>query len=455
MAPQMGKKMRNKPVKRIKPKSKEDQKKKRMRIKKQCEKMKQSKKVPKLLELLDNTCKKNLAEWLLKFPTAVATMSQNKVKFGIIMQTFGMLDRSLTGAMQTRLKQLEQKPKTPAETAEVQGSEAGIPLPHATVVKCNLLLPKEYQCQREWQTLFNFLRDQSLENMGVTHVDRALALLDMGFAKSVDPTMQGDLHERIRDKLLKQREVANAKNKEKADKKKQEQKILDEYKTLSSPINWEIGCRPIVHTGLVVSQDPQVIFGPFSLSASELADLLITAKKDASHTRLKWIHLAVLSLYTGSHYRKLNMLLQNKGNEAEVRKYAHYLVHLTNALNILEKLPQDDSIVYRGTGYFELNIQQEDKLVFQAPTSASKSMCVANGFMKSKGILFVIETLTAASIEKFSLFKHEKEVLCPPNSCFTVKKITRDKGEMAKVLFQLTDDDREDIEIMVLLEQYA
>lgn len=466
MAPQNGKnmpkKMRKKAVKRIKPRLKENKEKKRMRNKMNAKKIKQSKQVPELLECFDNGCLKNFQEWLVEFPIKLGSMSQSTVKFGLIVQKFGMLEASLTTAMQNRLTQLEQEQKTLKPTAEAQGSVVVILPPHTPSVKSNLLLPREYQSQKAWQTLLDFLRDESFEKMGITFVDRALRLLDLGFAKSVnptmdgEPTMQGDLQQRIRDKLLEQQALAKAKNAERAEKQKQERLIASEYKNLDSKITWKEHSRPVAYTGLVVSQDPEVIFGPFSFSQQGLKDLLDNARMDAKETSLNWLHQAVLTVYTGSYYAKLNRILRSDGNEAEFRKYAHFLVHLTNALIVLEKLPEDQTTVHRGTAWFKLDIQPGDTLVFQAPTSASKSMRVANGFMKSKGIHFVIiKALTAKSIEKYSEFEHEKEVLFPPNSHFSVLTITQVKGEMAKVLPDLTDDNIQDIDTMVVLEQYA
>jgi len=464
MAPQFGKNMPKKPkkaVKRIRRESKENKEKKRMQLlmrnKMNAKKRKVLKEVPELLKYLDNGCLKNLEEWLKKLPDELTSMSQNKVKFGSIALKFGMLDASLIDTIRQRLTQLEEERKTLEQTAKAQGSEGGILPPHTPSVNSNLLLPKEYQSSKAWQALLDFLRDGSFEKMGVTFVDRALRLLELGFAKSVDPTMNGEpsMHERIRDKLLKQQALANAKNAEKAEKQKQARLILNEYKNLDSQITWKQHSRTVAHTGLLVSNKSDVIFGPFSLSQQELEDLLDKARKDAMGTSLSWIHRAVLELYTSSYFANLNKVLRSDGNEAEFRKYAHFLVHLTNALSVLEKLPEDQTTVHRGTGFFKLTIQPGDLLVFPAPTSASKSMCVANGFRKSKGIHFVMKALTAKGIEDFSLFKHEKEVLFPPNSHFEVQTITHDKGEMAKVLPDLTDDDIQDIHTMVVLEQYA
>jgi len=458
MAPHFGKNTSKKPkkaVKRVWRESKANKEKKRiqqlMRNQMNAKKIKVLTEVPELLKCLDNGCLKNLEEWLQKLPDALTRMSQNKVKFGSIALEFGMLDASLTDTIRQRLTQLEEQRKKLDQTAKAPGSEAGIVPPHTPSVNSNLLLPKAYQSRKKWQALLNFLRHGSFEKMGVTSVDRALRLLELGFAKSVDPTM----HESIRDKLLKQKEVTKAKNAEKAETQKKKLMILKEYKNLKNGLTWEDHTRPVAYTGLLVSQDPRVIFGPFPLSQQELEDLMHDAKNDAIETSLTPIHQAVLKFYTGSHFATLNRVVRTEGNEAEFQKYAHFLVHLTNALSVLEKLPEDQTIVHRGTAYIELKILPGDKLVFQAPTSASKSMRVANGFMHSGGIHFVIKLLTAKSIEKISIFEHEKEVLFPPNSHFEVKTMTCDKDEMAKVLLDLTDDEIQHIHTMVVLEQYA
>jgi hypothetical protein len=465
MAPQFGKNMPNKPKKVVKINkhlSKERKEKTRMLMKMNARKRKVLKEVPELLKYLDNGCLNNLQEWLNNLPHELTRMSQNKVNFGSTVLKFGMLDASLSEPIRQRLTQLKEERKTPEQTAKAQGSEAGILPPHTPSVNSNLLLPKKYQSITEWKTLFIFLRDGSFEKMGVKLVDQALRLLELGFAKSVDPTMnqestmQGDLHGSIRDKLLKQQALAKAKNEEKAEKKKLVQKKLEENKNnLGCEITWTKDCRPVDYPGLVVSPDPRVIYAPFSLSEQELEDLIDEAKKDAIETSLPGMHESVLKLYTSQHYKPLNTVLRTPGNEAEFKKYAHYLVHLTNALSLLEKLPQDENTVHRGTACFKLEIQADDLIVFPAPTSASKSMRIAHGFTGSNGNHFVIKVLTGKSIEKFSFFPDEKEVLLPPNSYFKVEKITRDKDEMAKVLLNLTGDNIENIDTMVVLVQYA
>lgn len=484
MAPLMGRNMQKKTTKaykRNKHLSKENKEKTRMKKKMNDKRIQELKQVPGLLQCLDNRCLQNLEDWLKKFPDALKRMAQNQVRFGLTALKFGMLKAELIGPIQERLAQFEQERKKREQTGEAQGSEAVILPPHTPSVNSKLLLPKEYQSVKAWQTLLIFLRERSFEKMGVKLVDQALRLLDLGFAKSVDPTMnqestmQGDLHGSIRDKLLKQQALAKAKNAERAEKQKQDQLIVDEYKNLDSRITWKKHSRPVAHTGLVVSHDPEVIFGPFSFCKQGLEDLLDNARQDAIGTSLKVIHQAALTVYTGKHFKQLNDILRSDGNEAHIPKFAHFLVHLTNALFLLEKLPEDQTTVHRGTAWFELNIQPGAILVFQAPTSASKSMLVANAFMKSaigymqskgtgymqsKGMHFVIKALTAKSIEKFSLFKDEREVLFPPNSHFVVISITRNngeiaKGEIAKMLQDLTDDDIQNIHTMVVLEQYA
>jgi len=465
MAPQLGKNVPKNKVRKIKSKSKELKKKqmkckskeyKKMqieKIKKKAEKMKKSKQVPLLLKRLDKTYMKNLKDWLSNFSSAALTGMQCKgVDFGMVLAKIGLLEETFIEVMQNWLGELAQK--CDANTVPTEK-------PHK---KIQLILDNKILQLKSWLDLLHFLLQPlaTYENMCVSDVERALELLDLGFARSVHPTIKqkhkipdGDLCEDIRNKLRQQKALAEKKNAERADKKQQDQKILKEYRNFGDKMTWEEHSRPVAHTGLIVSLDPQKILGPFSMSTQVLEDFLNDARKEAIGTSQTWFHILVLRVYTGPYYAKLNKVLRSHGNEPELKKYAHFLVHLTNALSVLEKLPKDQRTVHRGTALFELNIQPGDKLVFQAPTSASKSMHVANSFMKSQGIHFVIKALTAAGIENFSSYPHEREVLFPPNSHFEVKTITRDKGEMAKVLLSLTADHIQRIDTMVVLEQYA
>ena len=440
--------------KNFKRKSKEDRKKLLVRNKKIADKMKQSKQVPMLLIEFDKAYKDNLKTWLSNFSeAALAKMVCKEVDFVMLLAKIGPLDEKF-------IKVIE---NWPSELAQKCGADI---LPTNNPDKRHeLIWDDKLLREKTWLDLLKFLlqEGENYEKMCVSHVERALELLNLGFAKFVHPTIKqkhkipdGDLHEGIRHKLQLQKQVAEAKKTEKAKKKKENQAALNEYKkNLDQIITWKRNYRNIAYTGLVVSDKPKTIFAPFSLSESELKFLLEKATKKATETSLSVMNAAALYLYTGDSYAILNSDLRTKGNEHKLPAYAHFLIHLSNALGNLKALQGEERIVHRGTKFFELNLEVGQKLCFQAPTSASKSKDVANGFMQSEGLHFVIETLTGKSIESFSYFPKEEEVLLPPNSCFEVEQITSRQEEIAKVLTGLTEHKRQRIRTMVVLKQYA
>lgn len=452
MAPKIGNKMQKKVLK-IKRKSKEDRMKEMVRNKKNAEKMKQSKEVPLLLIKLNNVYLENLRKWLSNFSEAALTEMQRKeVDFGLLLAKIGLLPETFIKVTENPLGELAQK------------CDAGTEPTKTPDKRPELILDNKLLHQTPWLDLLKFLlqEGEKYEKMCVSHVERAMELLNLGFAKSVHRTIKeklkipdGDLHEGIRHKLLLQKQVAEAKKAEKAKKEKEAQTALSQYTNLGGPLTWEKGYRPVGFVGLLPENDPRIIFAPFGFSACELQSLLDEARKLAEGTSVTMIHAAALLVYSGEHYAKLNMLLRTRGNEDKLKDYAHYLIHLRNALGNLKALQGEERIVHRGTKFFELYLEVGQKLMFQAPTSASKSIDVANRFMESEGLHFVIETLTGKSIESFSYFPKEVEVLLPPNSCFEVKQITSDQEEIEKVLRGLAEHKRQRIRTMVVLEQYA
>lgn len=451
MAPKFGNKMLKKKVRKNNRKSKENRKKEVERNKKNAEKKKQSEEVPTLLKQLDKTYMKNLQECVSNASTAALTeFSCKESDFCILLGKFGMVKKTFMQDLENSLSK------------QAENCDAGIEPSKKAEKKIGLILPDEMRRQKSWLKLLEYLLQphQKYANMRVKHVDRAETLLDLGFAQDVDPaikpknTMHGDLREGIRYKLQQQRSLAEAKQAEE-NKKQKEKKILEEKYTSFGVLNWSEHCRPACHNGFLASNCLEEILEPFKLSNSDLAGLLSTTTTDALGTPLPKTLRIVLLVYTSAHYKPFNKALRTPGNGHMFAKYANFLVHLTNALFLLPQLNGADETVYRGTTNMNFDVQVKGRFVWQAPTSASKNMCVANGFIQGQGILFVITALTGKSIKHFSKYPHEDEVLFPPNAHFQVTRRTDDKAEMAMVLVQLKPHQLENIKTTVFITQYA
>merc|ERR1711906_57884 len=451
MVAQTGKKMPKKKVLTTKRKSEESRKREMARNKKNAEKMKQLEQVPTLLKKLDKVYIKNLTGWLSNLSTAAHTeIPRKEVEFGTLLVKFGLV-------AQTFIQVIDNSP-----SKQAQNCDAGIEPTKKPEQRIRLILHDKMLLKKSWLNLLEYLL-QPLEknaNMRGSHVDRAETLLDLGFAQYVDPAikpkdkMDGDFRGDIRKKLQQQRSLAEAKQAEEAEKQK-EKKTLEEKYTRFGVLEWSEHCRPPWHNGFLASKCLKVIFEPFELSDLDLASLLSTPTTDALDKPLPDMHRAVLLLYTSAHYQPLNKALRTTGNGPIFAKYANFLVHLTNALCLLPPLQEADKTVYRGTTNMNFDVKEKGTFVWPAPTSASKNMCVANGFIQGQGILFVIRALTGKSIKHFSKYPHEDEVLFPPNAQFEVTRRTDDKAETATALAPLKQHQLEKIKTTVFITQYA
>jgi len=105
-----------------------------------------------------------------------------------------------------------------------------------------------------------------------------------------------------------------------------------------------------------------------------------------------------------------------------------YIYFLTNALKLLDPFVGP---VYRGIDCQISEYKPGKTIVWPAFSSSTKDPRVAIQFLKGKqGTLFLINSKTPRSIDKYSAIKTEEEVLFLPNSSFKITSQVSDAGKM-------------------------
>jgi len=140
-------------------------------------------------------------------------------------------------------------------------------------------------------------------------------------------------------------------------------------------------------------------------------------------------------------YYKLNEVLRLRNNEM-MKKWQGYLYYFLGALKKLENI---ETTVYRcvksDLNEVQNNYKYAAKIHWSSFSSSTTDIQIAKQFGK---ILFIIHILNGKNIEKYSVFKGEKEILLNPNMSFVVsphKPQFNDEGYWCIHLFQVADGD--------------
>jgi len=116
------------------------------------------------------------------------------------------------------------------------------------------------------------------------------------------------------------------------------------------------------------------------------------------------------------------------GTIEERNVFKDYIYYLTNALKLLDPFLGP---VYRGIDCKMSDFEPGKTIVWPAFSSSTRDPRVAIEFLKGKcGTLFLINSKTARSIDKYSSIKTEQEVLFLPNSFFKISSQVSDAGKM-------------------------
>jgi len=127
----------------------------------------------------------------------------------------------------------------------------------------------------------------------------------------------------------------------------------------------------------------------------------------------------------GNLYWQMNNQLRKRGEErkAALELWGKYLYYLNTAL---EKMDSETGIHYRGYEHKSevLENYKEGRLVqWGAFSSTSQDLDEAKRFInKDSGVIFRLKLMHGKSIEAFSFFKAEREILLPLSSRFIISK---------------------------------
>jgi hypothetical protein len=190
------------------------------------------------------------------------------------------------------------------------------------------------------------------------------------------------------------------------------------------------------------------------------------AKAATSHYPISEGHAAVLFAYTEETplYGTLNRAMRTPSTptdptDAELRRYADYIVHLQGALSTLPThVSSAQGMVYRGIrALLRPTLYAPGmRVTWQAFASSTKQMLNTLIFVdrlpgrRLAGSIFIIESITAKDIRHYSAIPSEEEVLFPPNSQFLVQKTLQTEQEKLNMLADLAAYDMSDLDVYVL-----
>ncbi len=162
---------------------------------------------------------------------------------------------------------------------------------------------------------------------------------------------------------------------------------------------------------------------------SLLADYLkqVLSKPFSASEILDTYEIAVIYAYSEDRYEALNERLRKNLGQLDT-DFGQELIR------ILEKLPNFEGVVYRGTSFNKqvlndyLNAFDNDKILTEfALTSASKFESEAKKFMRSSKdayqVLFKIISKEGKDITPYSKYQNEREILFKPNTQFEILSV--------------------------------
>jgi len=159
-----------------------------------------------------------------------------------------------------------------------------------------------------------------------------------------------------------------------------------------------------------------------------LTNKALTSAQNIQNSILSTEQSALIYVYTveSPFYPSLNNTMRS-GTVEERLVFQDYIYYLTNSLLLLDPFVGP---VYRGIDCQISEYTCGKTIVWPSFSSSTKDPKVAIEFLKGKqGTLFLINSKTARSIDKYSAIKTEQEVLFLPNSLFKIYSQVTDAGK--------------------------
>lgn len=163
----------------------------------------------------------------------------------------------------------------------------------------------------------------------------------------------------------------------------------------------------------------------------EFAEKLL---KKGPQGELSATDIAALYLYTTESpvYRQLNACLR----DADRKKLAPWRGYLRLLFDATTRLPATSGSLYRGVAKdLRADYKKGNDVVWWGVSSCTPKLSVAQGFLGKAGkrMLFVITPLRACSIQAYSAFTGEAELILLPGTVLRVVDVVEDKGGLCTV----------------------
>lgn len=188
---------------------------------------------------------------------------------------------------------------------------------------------------------------------------------------------------------------------------------------------------------------------PVSRKELEDQEILLLTKKNYilkdEHLTLQPQELLAAWAYTVESYQlysKINATLRNCFNsigsteediEKKEKQFLSWIVSIRLLSNAVTVIKGHKGRVYRGENikYEPSHFQENEILFWPSFTSCSRMKSQAQGFVKSEGVLYeiILNREFGASVEGFSFFGSEKEVILPPFTTFKILKVYQDPAK--------------------------
>lgn len=196
---------------------------------------------------------------------------------------------------------------------------------------------------------------------------------------------------------------------------------------LSAPRpSWSAACAPLVQLF------PSLKF--YVEKSLEFGKKALLKHPPAKGSKLNADDIAALYLYTTESpvYRALNAALR----DPDRKKITPWLGYLRLVFDAFENLPAQTASLYRGVGKdLRAEYAVGRTVVWWGVSSCTPKLSVARGFLGSKGkrMLFVVEPQSARSIQVFSAFTGEEELILLPGTQLHVTAVDNDKDGLCTV----------------------
>jgi hypothetical protein len=153
-------------------------------------------------------------------------------------------------------------------------------------------------------------------------------------------------------------------------------------------------------------------------------------RPDASKQEFNKQDEDAIAFYSGPGFRDLNKYLRDPDSVKNPRQRAEYDAQAAKISNALNKMDTYDGTTYRGTSNKAKDLYNKGDVVEEkAFTSSSKDRTEAEQFAKWDGSIMEIKGKNGRSIENYTKFQGQDEVVFDRNSKFKVTDVDKSSDQ--------------------------